>query len=128
MSLQDPNGITFLDSYVFNVQQNHFNKVYRAKTPATQNPKFEYRNPKQTQDLNPNYEIRNGMVWNFLIFDHLKLFRISDFELRICSFVYTWRPLSECPFFNCRTPNSTKNLKYLRLDLRTLKKCGLSRQ
>jgi hypothetical protein len=27
-----------------------------------QNPKFEYRNPKQTKDLNPNYEIRNGLV------------------------------------------------------------------
>src|SRR5437899_7988912 len=61
--------------------------------PAKQNPKSEYRNPKQPKDLNPNYEIRNELVWNFLIFDHLKLFRISDFEFRICSFVYTWRPL-----------------------------------
>jgi hypothetical protein len=24
---------------------------YRAKTPAKQNPKFEYRNPKQTETL-----------------------------------------------------------------------------
>jgi len=55
--------------------------------PAKQNPKSEYRNPKQPKDLNPNYEIRNELVWNFLIFDHLKLFRISDFEFRICSFL-----------------------------------------
>ena len=26
-----------------------------------------------------------------LIFDHLKLFRISDFEFRICNFVPPWR-------------------------------------
>jgi len=56
-----------------------------TKTPAKQNPKSEYRNPKQIQNLNSNYEIRNRLVWNFLIFDHLKLFRISDFEFRICN-------------------------------------------
>jgi probable HAF family extracellular repeat protein len=38
-------------------------------------------------------EIRRGLVWNFLTFDHLKLFRISDFEFRICDFVYTWHAL-----------------------------------
>jgi hypothetical protein len=30
------------------------------------------------KDLNPNYKIRNGLVSNFLIFDYLKLFRLSD--------------------------------------------------
>jgi hypothetical protein len=55
------------------------------------NSNIEIRN--KPKDLNPNYEIRNGLVWNFLIFDHLKLFRISDFEFRICNFVAlaSWR-------------------------------------
>jgi hypothetical protein len=39
---------------------------------------------------------QNGLIWNFLIFDHLKFFRISDFEFRTCKFVYTWRPLRRC--------------------------------
>jgi len=57
-------------------------KSRRAKTPATENPKSEYRNPKQTQrtreiqNTNPKHP-----VWNLLIFEHLDLFRISDFEL-----------------------------------------------
>jgi hypothetical protein len=40
-------GKSVLDFYLL----NHFNKVYRAKAPAKQNPKSEYRNPKQTQRL-----------------------------------------------------------------------------
>jgi len=35
-------------AYFLDVKQSHLKKVYRAKTPAKQNPKFEYRNPKQT--------------------------------------------------------------------------------
>jgi len=35
-------------AYFLDVKQSHFKKVYRAKTAAKQNPKFEYRNPKQT--------------------------------------------------------------------------------
>jgi hypothetical protein len=65
--------------------------VPRRQRNKIRNPNIEIRN--KLKDLNPKYEIRNGFVWNFLIFDHLKLFRISDFEFRICSFVYTWRPL-----------------------------------
>ena len=30
-------------------------------------------------------EIQNGLVWNFLGFDHLRLFRTSDFGFRVCS-------------------------------------------
>jgi probable HAF family extracellular repeat protein len=41
-------------------------------------------------------EIRSGLVWNFLTFDQLKLFRNSDFEFRICDFVYTWHALRLC--------------------------------
>jgi hypothetical protein len=65
----------------------------RAKTPAKQNSKSEYQNPKQTQRF--KFQLRNPkrFVWNFPIFDHLKLFRISDFEFRICNLVYTWRAL-----------------------------------
>jgi hypothetical protein len=53
------------------------------------NPKSEYRNSKQTQiQINPKPEkIQNSnpkhLVWNFLTFEHLDLFRISDFVLRI---------------------------------------------
>jgi len=68
-------------------------------TPASQNPKSEYRNPKQTQSVNPNYKIRNGLVWNFLMFDDFEI--VSDFEFRICTSFYTWRPL----WFDFRSPS-----------------------
>jgi hypothetical protein len=31
-----------------------------------------------------------------MIFDHLDLFRISEFEFRICNLIYTWRPSRLC--------------------------------
>jgi hypothetical protein len=31
------------DAYGLNVQQDRFNKIYRAKTPARQNPKYKPR-------------------------------------------------------------------------------------
>jgi hypothetical protein len=41
-------------------------------------PKLEIRNkPKHS---NPKIEIRNEIIWNFMHFDHLDLFRISDFR------------------------------------------------
>jgi hypothetical protein len=58
------------------------------------NPKSEYRNSKQTQSqMNPNAEkIQNSnrkhLVWKFLIFEHLDLFRISDFEFRASAFFH----------------------------------------
>jgi hypothetical protein len=41
---------------------------------------------------------RNPFVWNFVffVFDHLRLFRISDFVFRICNFVHAWRSLRLC--------------------------------
>src|SRR3990170_7289434 len=70
-----------------NVQQNHFNKVYRAKAPPGQNPKSEYRNPKQTETLKSKVripEIRNALVWNFgllvLVIWICFEFRNSNFE------------------------------------------------
>jgi len=44
---------------------------------SNQNAKFEARNPKQTETLKT--EIRNELVWKFVLFDHLDLFRIWDF-------------------------------------------------
>jgi len=40
---------TRIDCYLLNVRQNNFNKDSRAKTRAKENPKSEYRNPKQAQ-------------------------------------------------------------------------------
>ena len=47
-------------------------------------------NPKTRK---PSYGIQNGLVWNFLGFDHLRLFRISDFGFRVCNPVDAWRAL-----------------------------------
>jgi hypothetical protein len=48
-------------------------------TNKIRNPNIEIRN--KPRDLNPNFEIRNGLVLELSdFFDHLKLFRISDFE------------------------------------------------
>ncbi len=42
-------------------------------------PKLEIRNkPKHS---NPIIKIRNGISWNFMLVDHLDLFRFSDFVL-----------------------------------------------
>lgn len=41
----------------------------------------------------PGYEIQNGLVWNFLSFDHLRSFRISNFGFRVCNSVYAGRAL-----------------------------------
>src|SRR5215472_1045294 len=50
--------------------------------PAKENPKSEARNTKQTKRLKPQSRNPKRLVWNFLIFAYLKLFRISDFEFR----------------------------------------------
>jgi hypothetical protein len=42
-------------------------------------------------------ENRNELVWNFVLFDPLDLFRISDFEFRAFSLLLTpWRVLRLC--------------------------------
>jgi len=57
-------------------------------------PKLEISNkPKHS---NPKIDIQNEIIWNFMFFDHLDLFRISDFEFRICNSIYTWRALRLC--------------------------------
>jgi len=73
-----------LDSYLSNVQQNNFNNVYCAKAPPQikiRNPKLEISNKPKGSNL--NIEIQNEIIWNFMFFDHLDLFRISSFEFVI---------------------------------------------
>jgi len=77
---------------VLNVLRNDSNGVYRAKTSLKQNPKSEYRNPKQTNSqINPkskkfqNPEFDASRLEHCSFFDHLELFRISDFEFRVFS-------------------------------------------
>jgi len=47
---------------------------------ASKNPKSEYRNPKQIQNSNVQKQQTNKRRLNL---EHLDLFRISDFVLRI---------------------------------------------
>jgi len=60
---------------------------------SNQNPKSEYRNPKQRQHSNSKFKNRNAKrAYLQLPFRHLDLFRISDFEFRIFSgFRFPWR-------------------------------------
>ena len=58
---------------MFIAPRSHRNKI--------RNSNIEIRN--KPKDLNPNYEIRNGLVWNFL---DLCSFRIDpNFGFRVCS-------------------------------------------
>ena len=102
-----------VDSYVLNVEQNHCNKVYRVnkRTNKIRNSNIEIRN--KPKGLNPNYEIRNRLVRNFAYFGHLKLFRISDFELRIL-FLGVLCAFARDTFF--RLLLHPQNFKYLWLD------------
>jgi hypothetical protein len=45
------------------------------------NPKFEYRNPKQIRIF--KFKIHKLSCFEHLKFGHLRLFRVSDFVLRI---------------------------------------------
>jgi len=47
------------------------------------NPKLEIRNKRETVKVRiQKLEIGNELVWDFLQFEHLDLFRISEFEFR----------------------------------------------
>jgi len=47
---------TPLDTYLGNVEPNDSRKIDLAKAPVKQNPKSEYRNPKQTEaKINPKF-------------------------------------------------------------------------
>jgi len=56
-------------------------------TNKIRNPNIEIRNKLTDKQIsnreNPKPRIRRKLVWNFIYFGHLKLFRISDFVLRL---------------------------------------------
>jgi len=62
---------------------------------------------------------RNELVWNFVLFDHLDLFRISDFEFRAFSLLLVpWRTLLSFDFAQdmlCASDNGATNLHSVRL-------------
>jgi outer membrane protein, multidrug efflux system len=66
----------------------------RAKTPRKQNPKSEARNPKQTLPEVQNRNPKRACL-GFVLFDHLDLFRISDFVLRNSLFLAPFATLRE---------------------------------
>jgi len=101
--------MVFLGAYFRNIEQNDSRKTYPAKTPAKQNPKSEYRNPKQTQrqinlksgkskTVNPKEAcLEFYQFWSFGIvsnFGPRGLFRASN--------LLFLAPLRESRFFRCR--------------------------
>ena len=63
--------------------------------------------PEKIQNTNPKHP-----VWDFLIFEHLDLFRISDFVLRI--FVLgAFASLREASLSDSVMQNATENFKYV---------------
>jgi hypothetical protein len=85
--------ILSVDSYVLNAEQNHFNKVYRANTRTTKirNSNIEIRN--KSKNLNPNYEILNGLVLELSDFGPFEI--VLNFGFRASNF-FSWRPLRLC--------------------------------
>jgi len=47
---------------------------------AANQSKSEIRSSKSETNRNTQIRIQKELVWNFVLFDHLDLFRISDFE------------------------------------------------
>ncbi len=81
-------------------KRKHSNLKIAIQNDLRENPKSEYRNTKQFQNLNsqnpkPSNENFSRVVkcFEISILSFPFLFRISDFEFRICNFAYTWRPL-----------------------------------
>ncbi len=78
-----------------------FNRTTSTKFFAPRRPRIKIRIPKLEISNKPKHsnlkiEIQNEINWNFMFFDQWDLFRISDFEFRICNFTYTWRALRLC--------------------------------
>src|SRR5215467_2775846 len=78
-----------IGTYLKNVEQNYFKKIYRAKQSSKQirKPNIEIRNKRGSKQItkseNPKLETRIRIVWNIGCSGHLDLFRISNFVLRI---------------------------------------------
>jgi len=76
------------------------NSKIKIQNDLGKTPKSEYRNPKQFQNLNSqnpkpfneNFS-RVFKCFEISILSFPFLFRVSDFVLRICNFIYTWRAL-----------------------------------
>ena len=96
-----------VDSYLLNLEQNDFKKVSLAKTPVKQNPKSEYRNPKQTgsqinlksgksKALNPNEA--SFEFYYFWLFEFVSDFgfRASSFFHRVSDFEFDASSLRRC--------------------------------
>ncbi|GEM_PF-2301382 len=65
------------------------------------------------KDLNPHYEIRNGLVWNFLIFDHFEMVSNLNFEFAIL--FYSAPSFSDLLFtktFKYQKPSSREDLQF----------------
>jgi ABC-type Fe3+ transport system substrate-binding protein len=62
----------------------------------------------ETNRENVDNKIRNGLIWNFLGSDHLRFFRISDFEFRIfaCRCLFILLLLSAAPAFSAESLDS----------------------
>ena len=67
-----------LDGFILKADVPQLDLVHNLK-PEIRSSKSETNERFKSQLRNPK-----RLVWNFLIFDHLKLFRTSDFEFRIC--------------------------------------------
>jgi len=90
-----------------------FNRMTSTKLFAPRRPRRKFRNPKheilnKPKHSNLKVKIRNEIVWNFMDFDHLDLFRISDFEFRTFNSIYTWRPLPRGIAFRANNPTLVK--------------------
>ena len=78
-----------------------------AKTLTNQNPKSEARNPKQAEILKFAIQKRNPKrtLFGILCFDHLDLFRDSDFEFRVFpAFHFLGVPFDFRDHMLCATP------------------------
>jgi len=78
----------------------HSNLKFEIQNDLGKNPKSEYQNTKQFQNLNsqnPKPSNKDSSCvfkcFEISILSFPFLFRISDFEFRICNLIYTWRPL-----------------------------------
>jgi hypothetical protein len=89
-------GFAFTDSHVRHIIASpgtrSLSSRQRAKTRALKNPKFEYRNSKQTQRLKSQSQNPKAVL-ELSHFDHLKLFRISDFEFAFFMLAVPFDPL-----------------------------------
>ncbi len=93
---------------------------FEIQNDLGKHPKSEYRNTKQFQNLNsqnpkPSNEnfSRVFKCFEISILSFPFLFRVSDFEFRICNFICAWRPLRLCPSIPLGVLRFSKDASYL---------------